>query len=157
MKKSILTLVLLIFLVPVARAHDLSRLIKKVERAENVEKLKVSGFLLTLGKVLGAASDLPDTVQNLSKIEVYDLSNCHASIKKELTQEIEKISSDKEYETLLQVKEKKERIKILLKRKKNTINELLILVADHQNSSIIRLRGKIKQKDLNALIAAYGK
>lgn len=153
MKKSILTLVLVVFLTPIAMAHNLDRLIKKVERAENVEKVKVSGFLLSLGKILGATSDL----QSLSKIEVYNLSNCHASIKKELSLEIEKFSSDKDYETLLQVKEKKEHIKILLKRKKNTIKELLILVADSQEPSIIRLHGNIKQKDLNALIAAYDK
>lgn len=157
MKKSILTLVLVVFLTPIAMAHNLDRLIKKVERAENVEKVKVSGFLLSLGKILGATSDLPAAVQSLSKIEVYDLSSCHASIKKELSLEIEKFSSDKDYETLLQVKEKKEHIKILLKRKKNTIKELLILVADSQEPSIIRLHGNIKQKDLNALIAAYDK
>jgi hypothetical protein len=138
-------------------AHDLDRLLKKAAQAENVESVKIGGLLLWMGKMIETTDDIPDSAKNINKIEVYDLSDCKADIKQEISREINNLKSDRNYETLIQVREKGKNVKILAKRKKDSIKELLILVSDNDEPVIVRLQGNIKQKDLTALVNKYGK
>lgn len=157
MKKIIIIFICLTFFSQYSMAHDLDRLLKKAAQAENVESVKIGGLLLWLGKMTGTTSDIPEVVKNLNKIEVYDLSNCKADVKQEIAQEIKNLKSDRNYETLIQVKEKGENVKILARKKKDDIKELLILISDNNEPTIIRLHGNIKQKDFMALVDEYGK
>jgi hypothetical protein len=157
MKKIVITFICLAFFSQYSMAHDLDRLLKKAAQAENVESVKIGGLLLWMGKMIETTDDIPDSAKNINKIEVYDLSDCKADIKQEISREINNLKSDRNYETLIQVREKGKNVKILAKRKKDSIKELLILVSDNDEPVIVRLQGNIKQKDLTALVNKYGK
>lgn len=151
MKKIIITFICLACFSQIGRAHDLDKLLKKAARTENVESIKIGGFLLSLSKMF-SSEKLPASVKSLNKIEIYYLSNCKAEIKKEMIEEIKKFNFDSNYETLVHVKDKGENVKIVIKKQKSNIKELLILIADDKDPSIIRLHGNIKQDELAELM-----
>lgn len=155
MKKIILTILCATLFSQVSMAQDLDSLLKKVAKAENVESLKLDGFTLWLGKMFGAASELPNSLQNINKIEIHDLSTCSEQLRLEITDEIKKLNSNSSYETLSQIKNKGEHVKVLLKKEKEHIKEFLVLISKDNAPKVIRIHGNIHQDDLAELMSKY--
>ncbi len=155
MKKLFITLICITLFGQVGMAHDLDKLLKKVSKAENVESVKIDGFMLWLGKKFGGTKDLPNSIKNISKIEIHDLSNCQNNLKQEINTAIKELKDSGEYETLAQVKNKGEHLKVLIRKEKGYIKEFLVLTTENDSPSIIRLHGNINEKDLAELMDKY--
>lgn len=155
MKKLFITLICIILFGQVGMAHDLDKLLKKVSKAENVESVKIDGFMFWLGKNLGGTGDLPNSIKNINKIEIHDLSNCQNNLKQEINTAIKELKDNGEYETLVQVKNKGEHLKVLIRKEKGCIKEFLVLTSENDSPSIIRLQGSINEEDLAALMNKY--
>lgn len=155
MKKLFITFICITLFGQVARAHDLDNLLKKVSQAENVESIKIEGFMLWLGKKMGGSRDLPSSLKNINKIEIHDLSNCQNSLKQEINTAIKEIKYSGTYEILAQVKNKGELLKIYIRKEKGSIKEFLVLTSENDTPSIIRVHGNINEKDLATLMSNY--
>ena len=155
MKKIILTILCATLFSQVSMAQDLDSLLKKVAKAENVESLKLDGFTLWLGKMFGAASELPNSLKNIDKIEIHDLATCSEKLRFEVTEEIKKLNASGNYETLSQIKNKGGLVKVLLKKEKENIKEFLVLISKDNTPKIIRIHGTIHEDDLADLMSQY--
>ncbi|SFJ11437.1 DUF4252 domain-containing protein [Myroides guanonis] len=155
MKKLFITIVCITLFSQVGVAQNLDKLLKKAAKAENVDSFKVDGLVLWLGKMFGAASELPSSLKSISKIEIHDLSTSDEKLKLEVNEEIKSLNSSGNYETLSHIKNKGENIKVLLRKEKKSIREFLVLVSKDNSPKIIRIFGNIDEKDLATLMNKY--
>lgn len=59
MKKYLFCLVLLFGFILAAPAQNIDQLLKKVSKTENIEKVKIGKFMMSLGKAFGGVGDMP--------------------------------------------------------------------------------------------------
>jgi len=157
MKKYVFCLILALSLTSVTNAQDVNNLLKRVSYADNVDHVKVGGFLMVLGKMLGGVGDMP-VARGLSGVEVYDLSGCDSKFKQDLRDEFYRIKDGNGYETLMYAKDGDEGVRIMIKKdKKNLIREMIFLCMDKEDPAVIRLSGKIKETDIAELVGEYSK
>lgn len=157
MKKLVILLALTAISIQQANAQSLDQLVKKASKINDVEQIKIGGFLLSVGKMFASNSDMPSISKNIKKIEIINFSNCSNTVKNEISSDIKKMESNENQEVLIQVKDKGDYVKIISQKNKNAISELAILVANQDDPTIIRLIGKITQKDIDNLITEYNK
>ena len=156
MKKCIFSLFVIFALSQVSYGQNLDNLMRKVSQDDNVESVKIGGFLMTCGKLFGGVSNMPVT-RGIKTLEVYSLENCDRSLKKEATEVFNSMKDGNGYETLILAKEKKEGVRIMVKRDKNTIKEMVFLCMDKNDPAIIKFTGKIKDSDIEKLVNEYDK
>ncbi|MBK5721724.1 DUF4252 domain-containing protein [Dysgonomonas sp. Marseille-P4677] len=137
-------------------SQNIDQLLNKVSKAENIEKVKIGKFMMSLGKTFGGIGDTP-LVRGIHSMEVYDLSSCNYSFKEDLAKQFHKIKDGNGYETLIYAKDKTDGVRIMVKKKKDTISEMLILCMDKNEPSIIKFSGKIKENDIAELTNKYNK
>lgn len=157
MRKYVFSLILILSLSVAGQAQNVDNLLKKAAKAENVEKVKIGGFLMSLAKMCGGFNDTPE-LKGLSGVEIYDLSDCNMNLKAELKREFDKIKDGNGYETLMYVKDDGDGIRIMIKKNnKNVIKEIVFLCMDKEDPAIIKLSGKIKESDIAQLVNEYSK
>jgi hypothetical protein len=132
-------------------SQSVDQLLKKVSKIENTEKVKIGGFMMNFASMSGGLGDMP-FVKGIKGIEVYDLSSCSLEDKQDIGKQINKIKDTNGYETMIHTKEKKSGVRIMIKKEKDIIKEILLLCMENEEPSIIRLTGKIKESDLNDLV-----
>ena len=127
-----------------------------LSKVENIETVKIGPFMMTLGKAFGGVGDIP-VARGVHSMEVYDLSNCNSAVKQKLTDEMEKLKDEDGYETLLMAKDKGDNVRIMMKKKNNTISDMVILCMSTNDPTIVKFSGEIKQEDLAELVQKYDK
>lgn len=156
MKKYLFCLVLLFGFILAAPAQNIDQLLKKVSKTENIEKVKIGKFMMSLGKAFGGVGDMP-VARGIHSMEIYDLSSCDNVLKKDLAKQFNKLKDGGGYETLIYAKDKSDGVRIMVKKDKDTIKEMIILCMDEQDPTIIRFSGKIKDNDIAELVNKYDK
>ncbi len=112
--------------------------------------------MMTLGKAFGGVGDMP-VARGIHSMEVYDLSSCNSSVKQNLTDQMAKLKDGDGYETLLMAKDKDDNVRIMMKKKNNTISDMVILCMSANDPTIVKFSGKIKEEDLTQLVQKYDK
>lgn len=156
MKKATLCLVLALSLSLSSYSQRVDRLLKKVSQTESTEKVKIDGFMLSLGKMFGGTSDIP-AAKGVKSLEVYTISNNDSDLKKDFTELFNNAKDGGDYETLIFAKDKGEGVRILIKKEKDIIKDMVLLCMDESEPTIIKISGKIKEKDLTELVNKYNK
>lgn len=154
MKKYLLCLVLVIAVWQMSYAQNVDQFIKNVSNTENIDHVKIGRFMMSLGKMFGGVSDMP-VARGVHSLEVYDISCCSAKLKQDLKSQINNLKDGDGYETLIQAKSKGDNVRIMVKKKKDVISDLVILCMDDEDSAIVKLSGKIKEKDIAELVNKY--
>ena len=70
---------------------------------------------------------------------------------------MEKLKDGDGYETLLMAKDKDDNVRIMMKKKNNTISDMVILCMSANDPTIVKFSGKIKEEDLTQLVQKYDK
>lgn len=156
MKKYLFCFTFILAISMTGYAQNVDQLLNKVSKTENIEKVKVGKFMMSLGKVFGGVGDMP-LVRGVHSMEIYDLSSCNNNFKEDLTQQFHKIKDGNGYETLIYAKDKTDGVRIMIKKKKDVISEMLILCMDKDDPTIIKFSGKIKENDIAELTEKYSK
>jgi hypothetical protein len=154
MKKYVFCLILVLSLNLSGQAQTVNQLLNKVSETENIEKVKIGGFIMSIGKMFGGVSNMP-VARGVNMLEVYDLSGCNIGFKEELAQQFKNLKDGDGYETLLQAKEKNDGVRIMIKKEKNLIKEMVLLCMNGSDPAVIRIAGKIKEKDIEELVSQY--
>jgi hypothetical protein len=156
MKKYLICLVLVIALSQTTYSQSVDKLLNTVSKAENVDKVKIGRFLMFLGKSFGGVGNMP-VARGVHSMEVYDLSSCSTNLRQNLTEQIGKLKDGDGYETLISVKEKRNNVRIMMKKKKDVISDMVILCLSDDDPAIVRFSGKIKEADIAELVQKYDK
>lgn len=156
MKKYIFCLVLVLSLSQLSYSQSLGNLMNSVSNAENVEKVKIGRFMMSLGKAFGGVGDMP-VARGIHSMEVYDLSGCNAAFKQSLLEQMNALKDGDGYETLMTVNDKKDNVRIMMKKDKNVIKDMVILCLSDNDPAIVKFSGKIKEGDIAELIEKYDK
>lgn len=154
MKKYLLCLILALAIGQMGYAQSVEKFLKNVSNAENIDQVKIGHFMMNLGKIFGGVGDVP-VARGVHTLEVYDLSSCDARIKQDFVNQINSLKDSDGYETLIMAKDKGDNVRIMMKKKKNEISDLVILCMDDKEPTIVKLSGKIKEKDLSELVDKY--
>lgn len=153
MKKYLLCIVFAAFC-QISYGQDITRLLKTVSENENVEKIKLEGSLINLGKMVGGVGNMP-VVRGIESMEIYTLSNCNSKLKEIFLNVYNEGKEINGYETLIFAKNKKDGIRIMFKKEKDKINEIIFLCMDVKDPVIMKFSGKIKESDLSELVNEY--
>jgi len=154
MKKYLFCLILALAVGQMSYAQNVDQFLKNVSKTENIDHVKIGRFMMSIGKMFGGVSNMP-VARGVHSLEVYDLSDCNWQKKKELVDQIGNLKDGDGYETLLMAKDKDDNVRIMIKRKKNVISDILILCMDKDDPTIVKLSGKIKEKDIAELTNKY--
>lgn len=154
MKKYLICLFLVFGAVSASYGQNVSQLIKTASKAEKTEKVKIGRFMMSIGKLIGGVNNMP-VARGIHSLEIYELSECDMDVKRNIAEMIDNMKDGDGYETLVMVKDTDSNLRILAKKKKNVINDIVILCSDEADPSIIRFTGKIKEGDIQELIENY--
>lgn len=92
-----------------------------------------------------------EVIKKISSVTALDLEDCSSDIKQKFCAAV-KTFADNNYEELLRSKEDGELTRIMLKKKGGKITELLVLSASDDDPSAVLIKGKIAEKDIDAII-----
>lgn len=154
MKKYLFCLVLALAIGQMSYAQSVEKFLKNVSKTENVDKVKIGHFMMSLGKMFGGVGDMP-VARGVHTLEVYDLAACNAGVKQDLLNQLNRLKDTDGYETLIMAKDKGENVRIMMKKKNDEISDLVILCMDENDPTIVKISGKIKEKDLAELTDKY--
>lgn len=154
MKKYLLCLVLVLAIGQMSYAQSVEKFLKNVSKTENIDQVKIGHYMMNLGKMFGGVGDMP-VVRGVHTLEVYDLSSCDAGVKRDFANQINNLKDSDGYETVIMAKDKGDNVRIMMKKKKNEISDLVILCMGDKEPAIVKLSGKIKEKDLSELVDKY--
>ncbi|GAB6007828.1 DUF4252 domain-containing protein [Dysgonomonas reticulitermitis] len=154
MKKYLLCLILALAIGQMSYAQSVERFLKNVSNTENIDKVKIGRFMMSLGKMFGGVGNTP-VARGIHSLEVYDLSDCDARVKQDFVNQINSLKDGDGYETLIMVKDKGDNVRIMMKKKKDVISDLVILCMDDKEPAIVKLSGEIKEKDVSGLVDKY--
>lgn len=122
---------------------SVNRLFNEFSGAENVEKVKLGGLLMSVAKTFERENE---ELANISGIKVLSLEECSPEVKQRFNERVSKLR-DNRYETFLNTNDGSERTKILLRFDKDLIRELVI-VTSGDDPALISITGKIDPKDI---------
>ena len=86
----------------------------------------------------------------VTDVEVLSFDECTQAVRDKLNREVASLK-DSDYETLVSVNEEKERAKVLIKLKDDSIREIIVL-STGESSAIVRIKGNIKPSDLDKVM-----
>lgn len=135
-------------------SQNVDQLLKKVSKAEDVEKVSINSFMMSLGKMFGGVGDMP-LAKGIESMDIFTLSANDTNLKNDFVKLFNKPKDEKGYETLIFVKDKKDGIRILVKKEKDIIKDMIFLCMDEDEPTIIKFSGKIKEKDIDELMKKY--
>lgn len=133
------------------QAQGVDAIFNEFKNEPNAESVTIPPFLMSIGKLFvhGEGSEIASKIKSL---KVLELERCTPSIKDRFSKRIENLTKEG-YETLVRVNDSGEKVRILSKLKKDYISELVIICVDEGDCTLVQLNGKIRQKDIDKLVA----
>jgi hypothetical protein len=119
------------------------QLFKDFSKQKQATHVKINGFVM-------AISNLFADTKGVMGIEVYSFDECDSEVKDNFNEAVKNLN-DNSYEMLISTSEGKQRTKILMKVKKDYINEIVV-IAGGDDPALIRIKGKIKTDDVQSVI-----
>ena len=108
--------------------------------------------MMTIGKMfIGNDSDAK-LARKFKSMRILDLEACSTSVKERFSKKIN-AQRIKGYETLVQVNDEGEKVRILAKSKNDVIRELLIVCTGNGDSTLVQLKGKVSKSKIAKLLA----
>ena len=90
-------------------------------------------------------------IHSIRSIRSLDLEDCSDKVKQQFRQSINNLRT-KGYEEIVNSNIDGERALVLVRQKKNTIRELLLLNAGDDDCTMVQIKGKIKPNDVSNII-----
>jgi len=128
-------------------SQSVSDLYSEFSHAENVEKVNLNYFVMALLRPMMLSVELNGI--RVKSIQVMDLSECDYETKKAYSRMVFDVD-DEIYETLVQVNDGDETVKVLARNEYESIRELVVLTTG-DNATYVRLRGKFTIADAQKL------
>lgn len=153
MKKILLLVVMMTLSLQGAGAHTVESLVNTFSTEKGVEKIHVGKTMMRLG-----AFFLNDEVRHVSKIAkgihsvlVLDLDHCSADAKRRFAAAVGSLN-DNAYTTVMETNDGDDHVRILGKPDGADLRDVVIISYDRDDCQLVRLKGKVRGKDVRKLI-----
>ena len=151
MKKYLLTMAIMLTVCQLTVAQNISSIMNEFKNEQNAECIHISPFMMSIGKLFMGNEEGTDIARKVKSIRILDLEDCSADVKERFVKRVDKLTP-KGYETLMQVNDNGEKVRIMTKTKNNTIHEMLIFCIENKDCSLIQMNCKIKKEDIAQLV-----
>ena len=154
MKKNLLCLAILLLLSTVANAQSVESIMRNVQNADDVTRVRVGRLLMSLGRTAARASGT--TIPNINSVEVYDLSASSERFRQGLINDMLQLRDGNGFETLMQVRDGDDNVRIMMRSdRNNTIRELVFFIISDNDPVVIRITGRIRENEIADLISQH--
>ncbi len=149
MKKIIMvTVATILMLLTSANAQSLQRFFEKYDDDSRFESVSVGKFLFSLALI---SNDMDanerELLSNLKKIRILTTNDVqNRDFTNNVMKDLDKVVNSGNYESLVEVRDKGERVNIYTKMSGDNYTDLLIAVKDAGEISLIWLNGKLPKK-----------
>lgn len=125
--------------------QNVKQLFAEFSKTANAECVNLNNLETSFLKPFVKSNDIPG-LKNMKAVQVIDLSNCPEEVKQRFAEKVKSLN-DKEYETMVSSNENGERVRVLVKIKKEEISELVVITTG-DDASLVKIKGSFKQSDL---------
>lgn len=164
MKKLIFSIFLIFSVSQICSAQDLSNWVSGLSYAENAEYQLVDRTMIEAS--LAMAQNAMDTtgtmvvqtpppfMSKLESIDLINLTSCPADIKSLFLKDLDNIQDGNGYETLVNVVDEGDKVRIIAKREGTTIPQIFVFAIDGEDGEIVivRMNGKMEESDIADII-----
>ncbi|MDR2806365.1 MAG: DUF4252 domain-containing protein [Dysgonamonadaceae bacterium] len=158
MKKTAVSFVVIFAFSMQIFGQNVDKEIARLSKQENVEKISIGSVGMFFTQLLGVSVGGKDALQGMKGLKSFELlalsDECPAAQKTEIWNRLKNLKDDKEYATLMHIKENDNLVRFLVKEEKKDIREILIIILSvEEKAVVIRLKGNFKPSDLADLVA----
>ena len=107
--------------------------------------------MMSLGKMFAGHDEDAEIIRKIKSIKVLDLESCTASVKERFSKKVNRLSL-KGYDELMRVNDEGEKVRVLMKTKKETIRELLFVCTGKEDCTLVQINGKFTTEDIDKLV-----
>lgn len=150
MKKFVFTL-LLVLGCHLGYAQSIDSLFNEFGSEKNADCVKVSSFMMSLGKMFAGHNEDTKIIGKIKSMRVLDLESCTTSVKERFSKKVNKLSLNG-YDELMRVNDEGEKVRVLMKTKKETIRELLFVCTGKEDCTLVQINGKFTKEDIDQLV-----
>lgn len=150
MKKYIFTLLLLLAC-QLTYGQSLDSLFDEFGKAPNAECVRISPFLMSVGRLFAENEEGSEIVKKIKSMRVLDLEDCPAEVKERFGQQVKKADTG-DYEELMRINDNGDKTTIYLKRGKNEKKEFVLLNDEKDEFNIIVISGDLTLQEIQQII-----
>lgn len=146
--KRYFVILVLILISQAGNSQTMNDLFKEFSKIEQINHVKLGNITMKLASVF-------TETMGVNGIEVIEFSDCSGAVKERFVKAIKELK-DPDFETMVTSNEKGSRTKVMVRIEKEMIRELVVLTTGNSNA-LVRIKGKIKQSDIDKVINDHGK
>ncbi len=130
------------------KAQSLNGFFAKYDNDKRFETVSVGRFLFGLALISGSLSDdEKEIVGSLRQIKVLSAKdNLEPEFAKKMMKDLNKVIEKGNFESLVEVRDKGEKVDILVRKIRDTYTDLLISVRENDEVNVIWIRGKLTKR-----------
>lgn len=152
-KYIIITLLLTIGSISI-QAQNSTDIFNKFSDNEDITTVFISKALLQLAPEMKGdmgGANISNLIGKLTQIEIYTTEK--ESVAQMMKKESDKFINNKTYESLMKIRDKGDNVDFLIQRNKDRIDELLMVVSDGEECTIIRIVGDFTMEDIQKVMS----
>lgn len=151
MRKFLFTLSLLL-VCHIGYGQNIDSIFEEFGSEQNAEYVRISPFMKSLGMLFCKNVEGIDILHKVKSLKVLDMDDCSTKVKERFNGRISKLNH-RGYEELIRVNDGGEKVRILMKIKKDAIRELLIICSGNDDCTLVQINGKFTKDDIDGLVA----
>lgn len=140
-------LICLLFLAQSTFAGSIKDIFKEFKKIENAEYVHIPRIAM---RMLTAFSGDDEFMPHIKRVRILTLKKCDEKKVARLLQKTKELKQQG-YDPYVKIKEDNENMSVLIKEKRNTIREVVLVMADGQEHCLIQVEGKFKMEDISGL------
>ncbi len=136
------------------QAQTLKSLFNKYSNDERFEYVSVGRGMLTMGKIFGDTDEEKQPVlSKIKSLKILTLTDgFDDTLQKEVLKELDEVINTGNFETLLEVRDKTERVNIYIQSTASNDTDMLVANKDDYELSIIWIKGNLTPEELMLLL-----
>ena len=156
--KKILTLVALLLIIVATQAQTLQSLFDKYNEDERFTSVTVGNGMTNLGSVMGKHNNHnKEMASKMKTIKILTLEDKGSAISKTFMMELDKVIDDGKFETVIEARDKGERVRIYYRIFGKDNADMLIVSKDKSEISLIWISGKMSKEEMMNAFSCNGK
>ena len=159
MKRTVFTFAMMVALsLSVCGQSSNRNILRALADNDDVERISIGSVGMWVAKLAGGLSNVPG-LNGIQSVEILSINDkCPRNRKETIKKQIASLSDDAEYVTLMDIKDAGDKVRMMIRQDGGTVKELLLaVVSNDDDSAVIRIKGKMKLSDVQAMIESSEK